>query len=231
MRRQPLTLSGRQIHCAIWVPDGSVGYKCGNYARACNVPKCANPADPQSKQARVCVKMQSVFSLFYDKEVRRCKRYLTSCVGYACMDAPMPYPKAEPERLDPSQAEVKSVATWMAQEFNAEHFGKEGAEGKKYLAREVLSRGGIRSYRKGAQSEEYLSIPLFMRNRQGLPLDEMASEMGYKYENDLIAAIATQYPPKAKGEWKKAQKRKTWEDFENDAYTMIESRMADRTWT
>jgi len=58
----------------------------------------------------------------------------------------------------------------------------------------------------------------------------MASEMGYKYCDDLRQDISKQYPTKGKGEWKK-KRRQTWQDFEDEAYSMIESQMAEGAWT
>jgi len=225
MRELAATLRGKLINCAIWIPDDYGGWKCGAYARRCEVPTCADAPDPKVKQVKVCVKDQKVFSLFYDKKVTRCKKYKTACEGRACMDDPMPYPREASEKVRPKPSEVRLIAEWMAEEANQEAFDREP-----YLAREILERGGIAPPRGvSAEKEEYKSIPLFLRNRAGLPCDEMAAEMNYDYCDDLRQAIAKEYPIKAKGEWKK-KRRRTWEEFQDAAYDMIEDEMAQGAW-
>ncbi len=217
-------LSGDVENCAIWLPDNQGGYKCGGYARVCKPPACELPLDTTTKQIKVCTKTQRVYSPFYNREIERCKKYKAACEGSACMTEPMPYPGTPSERIAPSGSEVESLARWMADEYNQETFEKEP-----YLAREIMSRGGIRSYRKGMEKAEYKAIPLFMKDSKGLPPDEMAAEMDFDTDRDLFEAIAKAYPPKAKGAWKKLQ-RKTWEDFENAAFEMVEQGMEAGTW-
>lgn len=216
-------MGGDVANCAIWLPDDRGGYKCGAYARVCEPPACADPPDPITKQIKVCTKTQKVYSGFYDKLITRCKQYKAACKGAACMPSPMPYPEEEARRI-PSPEEVQSMAVWMAEQYNEETFEKEPL-----LAREILSRGGIRSYKKGMEKEEYKAIPLFLKNREGLPADEMASEMKFDTDRDLLEAIALEYPKKEKGAWKKLQ-RKTWQDFEDAAYEMISEGMEAGTW-
>lgn len=217
-------LSGRIANCAIWIPDESGGWKCGLYGRVCDPPTCGTPPDPKIKQVKVCVKNQHVFSAFYDREIIRCKQYETACEGAACMPEPMPYPTAEAERK-PTKEETRRIAEWMAEEYNEQTFGKEP-----YFAREILSRGGIRSYRKGREKEEYKAIPLFMKNAAGLPADEMAAEMGFDTDRDLFEAIFRAYPKKAKGAYKKLRRR-TWEEFREAAHEMIEEGIEEGTWS
>jgi len=225
MAKRPATLSGKVLNCAIWVPDDYGRYKCGAYARACKGDKCAPLPDPKKKLVKVCIVPKRVFSPFLDKEVTRCKTYAPACSGKACMDFTMPYPTEPSEKTKPSPSEIRSTAAWMAEEYNEEVFNKEP-----YLAREIMSRGGIRAYRKGHEKEEYRAIPLFLKNREGMPLDEIANEMGYDYTNDLIRDIEKAYPPKAKGAWKKLR-RKNASDFVDAAYTFVEDQMAEGQWT
>jgi hypothetical protein len=112
----------------------------------------------------------------------------------------------------------------------ADRANEEAAEQIPYLAREILDRGGIRSFRKGYGKEEYKAIPLFLKNKTGLPMDEMAAEMGFDYENDLMKAIQKAYPPRTKGEWKKPPKKAKWTEFEEEAYDYILDRMAEGVW-
>lgn len=230
MRRRPATLSGKVLNCAIWIPDEYGGWKCGAYGRVCEGDKCAPLPDPKKKQVKVCITRQQVYSLFLEKDVTRCKKYAPACSGQACMPMTLPYPKEASEKTMPAPAEIRSIAEWMAQEFNVEAFEKEP-----YLARQILERGGIRPYKtptgldKPVEKEEYKTLPLFLRNKQGMPLDEMAAEMGYEYTNDLVEDIQKAYPPKAKGAWKK-KKRKEASDFIDAAYSYIEAQMVEGQW-
>jgi len=230
MRKRPATLSGKVLNCAIWIPDEYGRWKCGAYGRNCKGDTCAPLPDPKVKQVKVCITSQRVFSPFLDKEVTRCKTYAPTCSGQACMDFTMPYPKEASEKTMPSPSEIKTIAEWMAAEYNEEMFEKEP-----YLAREILDRGGIAPEKavtatgKRPELEEYKSIPLFLRNKRGLPCDEMAMEMQYDYCDDLRQAIAKQYPPKAKGAWKKKRRKET-SDFIDAAYEYIEDQMVEGAW-
>ena len=222
--RRPATLTGRVANCAIWIPNGRTGWKCGNYARVCEPPKCKDAPDPNIKQVKVCSVTQKVFSAFLAKMVTRCKRYETACEGAPCMAFTMPYPTEEAEPK-PDPTEVKSIAEWMAERAN-----EEASAQIPYLAREILERGGIRAMRKGYAKEEYSTIPLFLKRKTGMPMDEMASEMGYDYENDLIIAIQKAYPARTKREWKKPPKKARWTEYQEDAYDYIEAKMEEGEW-
>ena len=228
-----LTLfSGRIANCAVWIEDGKHGWKCGAYGRVCDSPTCAPPPDPTVKQTKVCVRTQKVFSAFYNKLIKRCKQYEATCEGPACMPMTMPFPTEEPERTTPTDEEVKSYAEWMADQYNEEQF-----ERIPYLAREILDRGGIAPHKTPygleppkRSAEEYTAIPLFLRNREGMPLDEIAAEMGFDYEEDLRAEILKAYPQKTKGEWKKHTTRKTWRDFQEEARWEVREKMQAGEW-
>jgi hypothetical protein len=74
----------------------------------------------------------------------------------------------------------------------AEHRESEAARREEYrdLLRAVRHRGGIQPRRKGhPEHEEFAVVPIAMRRRYGLPLDEMAGELGYENEEELRAAI------------------------------------------
>ncbi len=230
MRKRPATLSGKVLNCAIWIPDEYGAWKCGVYGRNCKGDTCAPLPNPNVKQVKVCITSQRVFSPFLDKTVTRCKTYAPTCSGKGCMDFPMPYPKEPSEKTMPSPSEIKTVAEWMAGQYNEETFQKEP-----YLARQILDRGGIAPPRtvtatgKTPGKEEYKSIPLFLKSKRGMSCDEMAMEMKYKYCDDLTEAIAKQYPPKTKGAWKKKRRKET-SDFIDAAYEYIEEKMDEGEW-
>ena len=214
MRGKPSIFSGDTVNCAIWIPDGYGGWKCGKFGRPCETEppgQCA-PIGGKSKQVKVCIAVKKVHSKHYKKSIIRCGKYAPACSGSACIDFSLPYPGGASEITRPSPKGIRSRAAWLAEQYNVEKFSKEP-----YLAREILERGGIRPYRRGAEAEEYKTIPLFLRNKGGMPLDEVASEMGYEYTNDLMEAIWKAYPPKAKGQWRR-ERRKTAADFIDAAY-------------
>lgn len=217
-RRPPATLAGKIMNCAIWIPDEHGGWKCGTYGRVCETdPKgqCA-PIPKKSKQVKVCVETQQIYSRALKKHVGRCKTYAAACTGSACMSFSKEYPGGSTERTKPSPSEITSRAQWLADEYNETHFTREP-----HLARAILERGGIAPYRKGIEKEEYKAIPIFMRNKRGLPLDEMAAELNYADTSALRRDIQKAYPIKAKGSWRK-EDRKIAADFIEDAYEIIE---------
>jgi hypothetical protein len=65
---------------------------------------------------------------------------------------------------------------------------------EKYYTNEVKNRGGIRPYSDSEgnkyEIEEYLDgVPIFLRNKNGLPPDEMADELGFENEAQLYQAL------------------------------------------
>ena len=67
------------------------------------------------------------------------------------------------------------------------------------LYQAILAEGGIRSYRDGHLKEELSVIPLCLRRRAGLPLDEMIDTLRaygfwFESESDLLDAIARHKP-------------------------------------
>lgn len=215
---------GAQASCALWQEIyspfyGKVLWKCLKYAPACE-PQTPNgqvcvvaPEAEQKRQLRVCVDSKGVKSdpagLYKGKTIQRCAEYSAVCTTKACLPEPMPKPEME-EVPEISEKEVNALARWMAQEWNE----MQAAAGPA-LAREILSRGGIRSYKKGVEKEEYREIPLHLKKKTGLPMDEMAGEMGID-EKELMAAIKTAYP---KG--RKVERRKKWQDFIPQARDVI----------
>lgn len=204
--------AGRNFHCFSWENS-----KCSTYTTACEpADQCVEGPPGQIKK---CVRMKKVPSLFYMKDVRRCAEYRPVCEAL-CVTGPAPREiRAEaPEKAEKiRKEEIRSVAKWMSAEFNRLH-----AEAGPALAREILSRGGIAPYRAEGK-EEYLDIPLHLRNRRGLPMDEMAAEMGMD-EKSLTEAIMREY-------WaKKIVRRKDWTEFRDEAYDYILAQQREGTW-
>lgn len=209
-------LAGTKFHCLSWQNS-----RCETFAPACDVQRAGQCEKDTPGQIKKCVRMKKVPSLFYMKDVRRCAEYRPTCEAF-CITSPFPREEAPEEaiRAEPSPGDVRGVANWMAEAFN-----KTQAEVGPYLAREILSRGGIRSYKRGVEKEEYLEIPLHLRNRRGLPPDEMAAEMGMD-EKELFEAIEEAYP-KAR---KKTVRHKHWTEFKEEAYDYILAQQREGTW-
>lgn len=167
----------------------------------------------QKRQLRICTKTKKVKTQsprYNLKTVDRCAKYTRVCKEGACIPEPFPKPEPSPGHNLNVEQMTREIAKDMADEQNAtqEDVGKT-------LARDILSRGGIRSYRKGHEREEYREIPLTLKRKTGLPLDEMASEMGMD-EAGLMELIRREYP---KG--KKKQRRFTWTDFKTQAEAQV----------
>lgn len=180
-------------------------WRCESFEPACKPPYCAEKPKTSTARLRVCSDWQKVFSFAYMKDVSRCKEYSPICGTKGCITSPAPKPEGD----EPSQAKITAVAKELAkEETEAQAFGPQ-------LAREIKARGGISSYRGGYLKEEYKEIPLHLKRKKGLPLDEMASELGLD-EAALIQEIQKAYP---KG--KKVKRRANWKDFEDKAYRIL----------
>jgi hypothetical protein len=214
--------AGRKFHCFSWQNS-----RCETYAPACDAQRAGECEVGPPGQIKKCVRMKKVPSLFYMKDVRRCAEYRPVCEAF-CITSPAPRefrPEAPREEAlpaeEPGAGDIRAVAKWMAAQFN--EVEKEVGPA---LAREILSRGGIAPYRGRYLKEEYLDIPLHLRNRRGLKMDEMASEMGMD-EAQLFEAIAQAYPA---GREKKVRGKKSWMDFREEAYDYILAQQSEGTW-
>ena len=208
---QMTLFSGMAANCGWWDEEWSEKLKrwvwrCKKFAPACEAAKTCITGSPN--KLRTCTTTQKVKSAKYNKLITRCLKYSPVCTTGPCLPEPM----AKPDRMEPvfSQKEVRSIAQGLAREYNLLQ-----EESGPALARQILDRGGIAPYRGRYLKEEYKEIPLVLRNKKGLPLDEMASEMGLD-EAALMSAIRKAYP---KG--RKTVRRKTWKDFEEHAIDII----------
>ena len=228
--RESRNLAGFKFHCFSWQNS-----RCETYAPACDAQRAGDCEVGPPGQIKKCVRMKKVPSLFYMKDVRRCAEYRPVCEAF-CITSPAPRGFRPEEAEAPEEAgkirkeEISSVAKWMAHEFNTTQ-----AEAGPALAREILDRGGIAPYAKFEQyalpgtkitDEEYLEIPLHLRNRRGLTADEMAANVGFRDEKELLEAIEKAYP---KGR-KKTVRRKSWMDFRDQAYDYILAQQREGTW-
>lgn len=74
--------------------------------------------------------------------------------------------------------------------------GMKEAQKEGDIWRKVKEKGGISPHAKGFLREEYKSVPLGLRNKNGLPIDEMASELNMT-ANELMDVITNRKPLKA----------------------------------
>lgn len=215
-RRGGQPLSGNIMSCESWYEDPYTGWHCFIYAPSCRgQSKCKTTGE--TRQLKTCVETKQIepkSDRYKVKWITRCARYAPACSTIQCLEkaAPMPRPP------EPSEKEIRSIARGLAAE--ATRVQKEAGPA---LAREILSRGGIAPPRKFEQyalpgtritHEEYLDIPLHLRNRRGLPIDEMAAEMGMD-DNELMKLILDTY----KG--KKIKRRFSWKDFYDEAKDIL----------
>lgn len=184
-----------------------------------------------------CIEWKKVLSRT-GKMVRRCAKFQPNLTGRCRTErAPIPWGKKRLERKpaeaeaeptvepvevpeEPTKAEVKALATELRDSAN------ESIEAAQTLYREIMDRGGIRPYRKGVEREEYMDIPLKYHRAGGLPLDEMADEIGME-TNDLLYRIEqaervlAERPRDYKGKLRKYKA----DDFLDKAYDMLSRAM------
>jgi hypothetical protein len=213
---------GLYTNCAVWQEvetlDKDYIFRCLLHARAC-LPEGA--ACVPGLGTRACIKLKNVpaiSKIFHKKTIKRCKKYAPTCTeGKSCLPEKMP----KSVREYPRRSEIISYAKSLAEQ---ETYAQETAG--KTLAREILSRGGIAPYKRGREKEEYKGIPLVLKNKRGLPLDEMAAEMMMD-EAGLMRAIHQEYKI---GEKKK--RAFDWKEYYNiarDALMDIKARELERT--
>ena len=210
-------LAGETANCLAWqeVESSKTGapiWRCMGYGAACNGKSCKQPTF--KFQTRTCVKTKRVPNVSgrsKKKTVQRCAKYSSVCSGTSCLSEPMPKPAPSPGHQMNVNRMIRDMAKQMADDKNAD----EETAGKA-LGREIMDRGGIRQFKRGQLKEEFKIIPLFMRRKDGLPLDEMAGEMGFDDDAALLEAIRQEYPG-----IKKTRRKYHADDFMQNAEGMV----------
>lgn len=217
-------LSGATANCAIWGEvegkSGGLVWRCLGYGNTCKGSSCSPPVF--KFQTRKCVKTKKVATKsprFKLKTVKRCEKYSRVCAGGTCLSEPMPKGQSSPGHGVNVKRMVSDMSRQMADDRNV----LEQTAGKAF-GREIMDRGGIRAYRGRSISgkrvkggEEFAAVPIFMRRKDGLPLDEMASEMGFDDDTAFLEAVKAEYPRE------KGEKKQTWTaaDFVVDAEAQV----------
>lgn len=206
-------LRGDISTCAYWVDTEDGDYYCGGYAPTCEAQEPEACKAPPANQYKFCSTTQKVKSdpkgRYKGKLVTRCRTYRSRCMTDSkCIEDKL-FPKPEVFKLD--EEAVKDIAASMAKEFNL--LQKEAGP---VLAREIMERGGLKAYRGEVESEEWAEVPLHLKRKTGMTMDEMASEMDFDSEASFRVAIAKAYP---KG--RKTIRRKTWKDFQQEAEQVL----------
>lgn len=126
---------------------------------------------------------KSCKSFFYNaKGHLKCGEYALTCNQETeCAPKPIPNPY-NPQEIEISDREIKSVAKMLADEAN------HAIDDSKRIMRIVKEYGGIAPYKSGYLSEEYRDIPTKYKLKEGLPIDELSQEIGMN-ESDLVEAI------------------------------------------
>lgn len=217
-------LSGETANCLLWQEvegkkTGGLLWRCLKYAPVC-VGKSCKP-ETFKFQTRTCIKTKRVpskSSKFKSSTLERCAKYSPVCTTSTCLPEPFEKPGASPGH----GMNVKRMAIDVAKQMALDRNTDEEIGGKAF-GREIMERGGIRPYRGRSRSgkrvkggEEYAALPLFMRRKDGLPLDEMASEMGFDDDRALLEAIKSAYP---KG--RQVQRRWSTSDFISAAESQV----------
>jgi len=205
-------LSGDISTCAYWIATNG-DWTCGSYLPTCEAQEPGACKIPLPAGYKFCSTTQKVKSdpkgRYKGKLITRCKTYRSRCLpDSGCIEDKL-FPKPEVFKLD--KKEVREIAASMAKEFNL--LQKETGPA---LAREILDRGGLKAYRGETGTEEWAAMPLHLKRKSGMTMDEMASEMGFEHETAFRAAVEKAYPP-----GKKTVRRKTWKDYQDEAEQIL----------
>jgi len=155
---------------------------------------------------------------------KSCKKYAPTCGSAAdgCRIEPAPIPGSAKEAKmieKEKEIQVDAIAQELANEANV------SLEQNKELMREILSYGGIAPHRGGFLREEYNELPGKYKRKNGIPLDELAQEMGTdetKITDEIYKAESTfAYLKSLRGG--KTAKRFKAEDFINDAWDRLDT--------
>lgn len=204
--------SGDISTCAYWIATNG-DWTCGSYLPTCEAQEPGACMIPPPAGYKFCSTTQKVKSdpkgRYKGKLITRCKTYRPRCLPDSkCIEDKL-FPKPEVFKLD--KEAVKDIAASMAKEFNL--LQKEAGPA---LSREIMDRGGLKAYRGEVESEEWAEIPLHLKRKTGMPLDEMASEMGFDSDTALRIAIEKAYPKDVK-----IVRRKTWKDYKSEAEQVL----------
>lgn len=98
-----------------------------------------------------------------------------------------PIMKIKPTILQPTAADMHSLASQMAAEANLE------LDSTLWIYRQVMEAGGLKPYANEKELEEFQSnTPIHFRRKNGLPPDKIADMLGYESDTELYNAIQTE---------------------------------------
>ena len=176
-------LEGRIRSCDAWFEStdkkGRLIHRCFIYKPTCNAKRCK--ADPKLNERISEMQGLSGYTstcLKFGKNRfghRQCKKFAQTCgsADEGCRYDPVPVPGHEGKRTQKDfEIEADALAQELAREKNFE------LDYNKNLMRDVLSYGGIAPHKSGFMSEEYREIPKKYKRADGIPMDELAQEMG-----------------------------------------------------
>lgn len=207
------SLAGDISTCAYWIATNG-DWTCGSYLPTCEAQDPGACKSPLPAGYKFCSTTQKVKSdpkgRYGGNMITRCKTYRSRCLPESGCIPDKQFPKPEVFKLD--KKEIQEIAASMAKEFNL--LQKETGPA---LSREIMGRGGLKAYRGESETEEWASMPLHLKRKEGsLTMDEMASEMGFEDETAFRLAVEKAYP---KG--KKTVRRKTWKDYKSEAEQIL----------
>jgi hypothetical protein len=153
---------------------------------------------------------------------RYCAKYAPTCgsADEGCRYEPAPVPGALSKRTKKdTEIEANALAQMLADDANAD------LEQNKVLMREILSYGGIAPHRGGFLKEEYAEIPTKYKRADGIPLDELAQEMGMDEATitDKIYEAEAQFRQLKEMRRGKTARKFNREDFIEEAWDRMRS--------
>lgn len=183
---QGLNLAGRIRSCDAWFEsvdkNGNKIHRCFIYAPSCNTKKCKT--DPKlifSGITATCKRWEK-----RPDGSRYCAEYAPTCGAETegCRKEPAPIPGKAPkktkkqikEEIEKEQKAQERIVEGMAKMLASE--ANEKLDQNKQLMRKILDHGGIAPYKSGYLSEEYRDIPTKYKRKDGIPIDELAQELG-----------------------------------------------------
>lgn len=153
---------------------------------------------------------------------RQCKKFAPTCgsADEGCRIEPALIPgRIKVRTKQDTEIEAKAIAQMLADDANQDLIRN------KELLKLVLSYGGIAPHRGGFMKEEYSELPDKYKRKEGIPLDELAQEMGTDERalSDQIYEAEAQFRMLKEMRKGSTTKRFKSDDFIDEAWNRMES--------
>jgi len=153
---------------------------------------------------------------------RQCKKYAPTCgsADEGCRIEPALIPgRARVRTRQDTEIEAKAIAQMLAEDANQDLVRN------KELLRQVIAYGGIAPHKGGFMKEEYSELPDKYKRKEGIPLDELAQEMGTDERtlSDNIYSAEAQFRQLKEMRKGSTTKKFKSDDFIDEAWNRMES--------